>query len=277
MPAPKRLVSDQRCGAVVIFEEMRRAVEAAAPDRLGEVAGAIWKAYGAGGLTDEQAEQLDGLLNARRGAVRAAPVRAQSLSVVATQLAPAVAPTPKGQGALSAIAHHRTGSRPRSAESTARRRRWAAAGFLPPKVAAAFTPSEQAVLAVIATEVGKRGTCTMAVGHMAALAGVCATMVKRAIRQARTLGLITVEERRLTSFRNDTNVIRISSVEWAGWLRLRLPRANHAGFLEGGGTVASSTVIKVSKVLSTRYPQAQNRPFAHTGRTTRPSSRPAGA
>lgn len=260
-----------------IFEEMRRAVEAAAADRLGEVAGAIWKAYAAGGLTDEQAEQLDGLLNARRGAARAAPVRVQALSVAAAQIAPAVAPPPKREGAPPAAAHHRTGSRPRSAESATRRRRWAAAGYLPPKLAAAFTPGEQAVLAIIATEVGKRGTCTLAVGHMAALAGVCATVVKRAVRQARTLGLITVETRRLTGFRNDTNVVRIVSAEWAAWLRLRMPRANHAGFMGGGGTTVPSTTIKVFRDSSTRRAQAENRPIARASHPTWPSSRTAGA
>ena len=265
------------CEGMVVFEEMRRAVEAAAPDRLGDVAGAIWKAYGAGGLTDEQAEQLDGLLNARRGAARAAPVRAQALAVVTAQLAPAVAPPPEGEGAPPAIAHHRTGSRPRSAESAARRRRWAAAGYLPPRLAAAFTPGEQAVLAVVATEVGKRGTCTLAVGHLAALAGVCATVVKRAVRQARTLGLVTVESRRLTGFRNDTNVVRVASREWADWLRLRMPRANHTGFVGGGGTTVPSTMISASRVPSTRHPQAANRGLARANRTTWPSSRTASA
>ena len=51
-PRPCGWSRDQRCGAVVIFDEMRRAVEAAAPDRLGDVAAAVWKAYGAGGLTE---------------------------------------------------------------------------------------------------------------------------------------------------------------------------------------------------------------------------------
>ena len=45
---------------------MQGVVEAAATDRLGEIAVAVWKAYAAGGLSDEQAQTLDGLLNARR-------------------------------------------------------------------------------------------------------------------------------------------------------------------------------------------------------------------
>ena len=55
---------------------------------------------------------------------------------------------------------------------------------------------------------------------MAALVGVAETTVRNAIREARKRGLLTVEERRLTGFRNDTNVVRIVSPEWTAWLRL---------------------------------------------------------
>ena len=34
------------------------------------------------------------------------------------------------------------------------------------------------------------------------------------------LGLVTIEERRLARFRNDTNVVCIVSREWTAWLRL---------------------------------------------------------
>ena len=262
---------------MVVFEEMRAAIEATAPDRLATVASALAQAYGAGGLTDEQYEQLDGLLAARRRVAQAAPVRMQTLATTCAQLVPAAAPAQEGQGTAPARPHHRTGSRPRSADSAARRRRWAAAGYLPPRLAAAFTPGEQAVLAVIAMEIGKRGTCTLALGHMAALAGVCATVAKRALRQARLLGLVTVEERRLTGFRNDTNVVRVASKEWAGWLRLRMPRASYAGLQGGGGTVVRPTDIQISRGPSTSRPLAANRPTAPQKRPTRPAERGAGA
>jgi len=142
-------------------------------------------------------------------------------------------------------------------------------------LAAAFTPGEQAVLAVVAMEIGKRSSCTLAVGHLAALAGVCATVAKRAIRQARTLGLITVEERRLTGFRNDTNVIRVASAEWSGWLRLRMPRASHARLQGIGGTVVRPTDIQISRGPSTSQPQAWNRRLAPQNCTTRPAGRGA--
>lgn len=261
-----------------IFEEMRRAVEAAANDRLGEVAAAVWKAYGAGGLTDEQAEQLDGLLNARRGAARAAPIRTPTLAVIAAQVVPAAAPAPEGQGtAPTRTAHHGTGSRPRTPASLPRRRRMAAGGYLPPALASAFTAGEQAVLAVVALEASKRGKCTLAIGHIAALAGVCATLVKRALRQARTLGLLAIEERRISRSRNDTNVVTIASREWSAWLRLRLPRSNPAAFQGGGGITVPSTSTVSDRGLSIGVRSGGSGRPTSQNRTTRPPTRAVGA
>ena len=116
------------------------------------------------------------------------------------------------------------GSRPRTAASMERRRSWAAAGRLPPALAARFTLAEVAALAVIAFEAAKGGACTLTVGHIAALAGVSETTVRNALREARGLGLLTIEERRLTAWRNAPNVVRLVSREWQAWLRLRAPR-----------------------------------------------------
>lgn len=68
----------------------------------------------------------------------------------------------------------------------------AAVGRMPPAVACKFTQGEQAALAVIAVEVTKRNTCSIAIGAIAALAGVSKSTVKRPIRQARALGFMTV-------------------------------------------------------------------------------------
>ena len=264
----------------MVYEQMRRAVEAAAPDRLGEVASAIWKAYGAGGLTDEQAEQLEGLLNARRGAARAAPVKAQPLAARAAQLATSCASASEWQGAAAPApsrTHHRTGSRPRTPDSLARRRRMAAGGYLPPALAAGFTHGELAVLAVVALEAGKRGSCTLALGHVAALAGVCLTVAKRALRRARTLGLVSVEERRLSRWRNNTNVVRIVSREWAAWLRLRLPRSKHSGFGGSAGTTVHATSISFSRKPFTNGSRAENRRLSGQDHSSPPAARDVGA
>jgi hypothetical protein len=39
-------------------------------------------------------------------------------------------------------------------------------------------------------------------------------------RAAEALEVLSIEERRLTAFRNDTNIIRITAPEWRAWLRL---------------------------------------------------------
>ncbi len=101
-----------------------------------------------------------------------------------------------------------------------RRRSWASSGRLPPKIAARFTLAEHAVLAVIAAELAAKGECTLTIGHIAALAGVCNQTVRNAMRAAVTLGFIRVEERRLSAWRNAPNRVTILSPEWLSWLRL---------------------------------------------------------
>jgi len=277
----------------MVFDHMRAAIVAAAPDKLAAVASAMAQAYGAGGLTDAEYEQLDGLLATRRRVAPAAPVRMQTLATAWAQLMPAAAPAPEGQGTASARlgsptevcctvqqtstwAHHRTGSRPRSAESAARRRRWAAAGFLPPKLAAGFTLGEQAVLAVVGKHIAARGACTLAVGAIAALAGVSDTTVRRALRQAAMVGLLTIELRRITGFRNDTNVLRLASAEWAAWLRLRLPRSARADLGGACQIVRPTGVGSFSKGSAARFGAGGGR-TAGANRTTRAALRAADA
>ena len=92
---------------------------------------------------------------------------------------------------------------------------------MPPALACRFTLAETAVLAVIAAEVVRHGRCTLVLDHIAALAGVGRTTVKRALRAAQGLGLVRIEERRLSAWRNVPNVVTITSAEWGAWLRLR--------------------------------------------------------
>ncbi|GJD44007.1 hypothetical protein AFCDBAGC_1869 [Methylobacterium cerastii] len=176
--------------------EIRRQAEAAPRAALPAVASALWKAFGEGHLSEAEAEALSGLIEARQ--------------------AEAGTHAPKPLGALRS----RAGSRPRTDASMARRRRWAASGRIPPAIAARFTLAEQAVLSLVAAEIVRRKDCRLAVGHLAAIVGVAETTVRNAIREARKLGMVTVEERRVTGFRNDTNVVRIVSAEWTAWLRL---------------------------------------------------------
>ena len=172
-------------------EQLRRAVEASPRAELPTVSGLLWRAYAAGQVSEDQASELSEMIEARR-ALPAAQKPAQ----------------------------RRLGSRPRSPALMGRRRRWAASGCLPPALAARFTLAETAVLAVLAAETRKRGDCRLTNGELADVAGVSVTTVKNALRAARALGLISVEERRLTAFRNHSNVVRITDASWRAWLRL---------------------------------------------------------
>jgi hypothetical protein len=187
-------------------EEIRRAVMAVPRMKLPEIRAAMYKAFASGQITEAEAETLDALINAKA-------------VVPATEKPP----------------QRRVGSKPRSSASMERRRSWAAAGRLPPALAARFTLGETAVLAVIAAEMTKRGACTLAIGHIAALAGVCATTVKNALRAAHSLGLIRIEERRLTAWRNLPNLVTITSPEWLSWLRIG-PKGGGGKFVPGTHT-----------------------------------------
>src|SRR5215218_346399 len=175
----------------MFVEQLRRAVEASPRCELPHIAQLLWKAYAAGQVTEAQASELSALIEAKK----AIPV-------------------------LQRPAQRRLGSRPRSPAHMERRRRWAASGCLPPQIAARFTLAETAVLAVIAAEHQKHGRCTLVLDHIAALAGVGRTTVKRALRAAQGLGFVRIEERRLTAWRNAPNRVTIVSPEWLSWLRL---------------------------------------------------------
>ncbi|MCJ2111566.1 helix-turn-helix domain-containing protein [Methylobacterium sp. E-025] len=187
--------------------EIRRQAEAAPRAALPAVASALWKAFGEGHVSEVEAEALAAVIEARQvGSLDRAD---QSNAEI-----PGIAQDRQGSPRTG------VGSRPRSDASMARRRRWAASGRLPPGIAARFTLAEQAALAVVAVEVSKRGDCRLALDHIAALAGVSRATVRNAIRQAKTLVLVTVEERRQSRFRSDTNVVCVVSREWTAWLRL---------------------------------------------------------
>ncbi|MBX9934697.1 MAG: helix-turn-helix domain-containing protein [Methylobacterium sp.] len=202
-------------------DEIRRAIEAADRITLPSVTALLWRAYGEGRVTEAEAEVLSSLIEARTEALAA---RRVSLA------APAASNRGDSQPARdTATSTRRTvGSRPRTDASMERRRRWAASGRLPPGLAARFTLAEQAVLSLVAAETVRRKDCRLAVGNLAAVVGVAETTVRNAIREAVKLGLVTVEERRVTGFRNDTNIVRIVAAEWTAWLRLAKGRREGA-------------------------------------------------
>src|SRR5215203_4843836 len=145
-------------------DQLRHAVEASPRCELPRVSAALWKAYAAGQIGEGEAQALSDLIEAKK----ALPAPGKPVQ-------------------------RRVGSRPRSPASMERRRSWAASGHLPPALASRFTLAEQAALSVVAREVRGKGSCVLTVGHIAALAGVSETTVRNAMRQAKALGLVTVE------------------------------------------------------------------------------------
>jgi hypothetical protein len=163
--------------------------------KLPEIRPTLYKAFAAGQISEAEAEELDTLINTK-----------------------AAIPAPEKP------VQRRVGSRPRSSASMERRRSWAAAGRLPPALAARFTLAEQAVLAVVAVEVSKRGCCGLTVAHLAALAGCSESTVRNALRECEALGLVSIDRRRRSPWINYPNEIQILSKEWLLWLRLRNTR-----------------------------------------------------
>ena len=125
-----------------------------------------------------------------------------------------------------------------SPDSIARRRKQAASGNLPPEVAAHFTVGQQAALSVVAQEVRRSGRCAWPIEKVAAIAGVCRSTVKAAIRRAADLGLLSVIERRVSRWRNLPNLVTVACSKWRGWL---------GRFRSAGGGVKNVTCTDTSK------------------------------
>jgi hypothetical protein len=104
--------------------------------------------------------------------------------------------------------------------SLKRRRQMAASGAMPASLAAEFTLGEDAALGIIADECRVHGFCDLSNDAIAARAGGHRTTVQSALRKARELGLIIVQNRGRNGQRNLTNVVRIIAPEWLAWLQL---------------------------------------------------------
>ncbi len=108
--------------------------------------------------------------------------------------------------------------------SIERRRRQAASGVVPSKIASSFTLGETAALTIIARQCQRGGVCSLPIDMIAALAGVSRSTTQNALRAARRLGLLEVKERRRRGLPSLTNVIKVISAEWLNWLKVASQR-----------------------------------------------------
>jgi hypothetical protein len=176
-------------------------IDSAHPKHLDYLARQLWQAHAAGQLDDAAAQGLAEALRARqRGPMPS--IRAGGNNA------------PAGKCEL----RRRPPRSPDRQRSMERRRRLSAAGLMPPALALKFTVGERAVLYVVATEVRRRKQCDLYIDQLAAFAGVGRTTCRNALRQAKRLGLIQIDERRLSARYNDANRITIIDRAWLAWL-----------------------------------------------------------
>ena len=213
----------------MFVDQIAAAIEAVHVSKLDDLSRAIWRGLSQGALNDDDAQRLAELIHARRTVAKAAPEAAG------------------GRGEVRGHYPFRKPQRP-SVRSVAieRRRRLAYGGPLPPNLAWHFTLGESAVLGIIASEVRERGFCALTLGAIAARAGCCRELVRRAIRKAERELLITTKERRRPGQVNLPNVISIISKEWLAWIS-RGPRRESGPSGKGiGPTKVVPTGTRVS-------------------------------
>jgi hypothetical protein len=188
---------------------------------LDDISRTIWAGLSQGLLDDDEAQAFAEQLHARRmaeNACRASPAAAG------------------GFGRPRSIFPVRRPQRPRlRAASIERRRRLAASGPMPPALACQFTTGELAVMRIVADEVRDRGACTRPIDAIAARAGVGRTTVQNAMRAAVRLGVVKIEERRVTGAKNLPNRITVTSPEWKLWIA-RAARSKATGFKKASTT-----------------------------------------
>ena len=184
------------------FEEMAEAIGRAHGAALDDVTRALWAAHAAGQVGDDDATLLSGAIHAQR-----------MLGKVAQ--AAAGRGTLKG-GCIPARKHQRP---PERSVAWERRRRLAASGPMPPALAQRFTTGELAVMRIVADEVAARGSCSICLDAIAARAGISRSLAKGAIRQARGLGMVEVQERRRMGAKSLPNIVTIIDREWLAWMK----------------------------------------------------------
>ena len=222
----------------MLAQQIETATRTASLSQLDHLAKQAWSAWGEGHLSDTQAEAVASGIEARRRDIRHRTYASPASRSRAT-LSPSKPP-----------------SSPDRRKSIARRRKQAASGVVPARLASHFTQGQIAVLTVVGREIKKRGNCSMPIDQIAALAGVCRTLVKDALHEARRLGLVSVIERPRPGRCSDTNIVEIISPEWKSWLRLAGDRGQknnyHGKVVSSYGSQRRIEVTKRPPLMETK-------------------------
>jgi hypothetical protein len=179
-------------------------ISAASLHGCDNIAKDIWRAYAAGMLDDADAEAVAAAIEARRRVLRG-------------RAGESGGPTSKPfHGVPTRFPPRREQVSPDRRRSIERRRRlsYSADRNMPLMIADRFTPGEVAVLSIVAIEIREHGLCTRSYAEIAARAGVCRSLARRAIRRAADHGLLSIEERPLPGQKNLPNIVRITDTAW---------------------------------------------------------------
>jgi hypothetical protein len=196
------------------YAEMKEAIARAHPRACADLRAQLYAVHAAGGLTDDDAAELDAAIEARRkGPAPTSPAPA------GLSLAAAIAPT---AARITKFPPRRQRS-PDRARSRERRRGLGGSSPLPEPLARRYTEGQRAVLFIVGEEIAVRGVCGLSVAEIAARAGVCHRHAQMALRLAESDGLVTITERPRKGQKHQTNLVRVLSKEWAAWLARRRP------------------------------------------------------
>jgi hypothetical protein len=186
-------------------------IDVAPANHLHELSRQVWQAWSSGTLDDDEAQAA---------AVRIAERRKGGIAGYGGGRNNAPATFLRAHVSLPKLPKRKTQRSPEKQRSIERRRRLAASGGLPPRIAEHFTVSEQAALRIVLDAVKRNGICGLCIDAIAAMAGTCRTVVKTATRKARLLGLLLVRERRRAGQRSLTNLVSVIMHEVRRWLRM---------------------------------------------------------
>lgn len=198
---PTALRNFESAAAYRICERINGALS---PEQLDHIAIQLIQSWGAGAITDHDAEVLHSLIERRRPFGVAARASQKQRSKLAARLS-------------RFLPRHRARSPNRKA-SRDRRRMLGGSSALPSSIRHYYTEGQRAALCVVAGEIKRQGFCDLALDAIAARAGVCRTSVQDALHEARRMFHLKITERPRPGRKNLTNVVEIISPEWRRWL-----------------------------------------------------------
>ena len=141
---------------------------------------------------------------------------------------------------------------------------------LPPHVRDRFTEGERAALYIVASDCRQHGRCSSSIKEIGDRAGVGVTTVRNALRKARHLDLLSIQERPQWRAKNLTNLVRIVCQRWLAWLRKFRPNLGLKFYPTGFKKAASSGTFGNKNINGRPVKQPDGGP---TGRFQRFASR----